>query len=475
MAFLSFPAGFQWGAATAAYQIEGAFNEDDRGLSVWDTFAHQPGRIRNGDTGDVACDHYHRYKDDVALMASLGLQTYRFSISWPRVIPFGTGAVNEKGLAFYDRLVDELLDKGIQPAATLFHWDTPQALQDLGGWANREIVGWFAEYAKVMYDRLGDRVKRWITLNEPIIFTTFGHRYGVMAPGIRDDGITGRTIHHALLAHGRAVQVFREGGYAGEIGITNANTSFEPADGSPEALAATELARDFDSRLFHGPVFGRGYPAAVLKWYAERGIGLPIQRGDMDVIAEATDFLGVNLYSRQRIEPDPDRSVGFRNARPTLPLLPMGYEAAPHALGDFVTWVTKEYGRRPIYITENGVGDQVEVVDGQVDDNLRIELLRGFLTGLHRAIDGGADVRAYYQWSLMDNFEWAFGNSVRFGMVHTDFATQRRTPKRSAAFYTEVIRRNGVDGATAGPSSSGEAEGSDEDRGGVLGRLFRRR
>jgi beta-glucosidase len=445
MAFLSFPQGFQWGSATAAYQIEGAFAEDDRGLSIWDTFCHQPGRVQDGDTGDVACDHYHRYQEDIDLMAALGLQTYRFSVSWSRVLPFGRGAVNEKGLAFYDRLVDALLEKGIQPVVTLYHWDLPQALQDLGGWANRATADAFAEYAAVMYDRLGDRVARWITLNEPLIFTMFGHRSGVMAPGIRDHSVTARAVHHAMLGHGKAVQAFRASGVKGEIGITNANTSFEPYDQTPESLAATELARDFDTRLFHGPVYGKGYPASVLAYYAQRGAPFPIEPGDMETIAAPTDFLGVNLYSRSVIQADPERGIGYRPARPTLPLTPMGYEAAPDSLGDFVTFVSKEYGRPKIYITENGVCDNAEPVNGIVDDHNRVELLRGFLAGLHRSIQGGADVRAYYVWSLMDNFEWSFGFSKRFGIVHTDFKTLARTPKASAAFFSEVAGRNGVD------------------------------
>ncbi|MGE5594572.1 MAG: GH1 family beta-glucosidase [Hyphomicrobiales bacterium] len=443
---LTFPEGFQWGAATAAYQIEGAYNEDDRGLSIWDTFCHQPGRVQNGDTGDVACDHYHRYRDDVQLMADLGLQTYRFSISWSRVMPFGTGAVNQKGLDFYNRLVDALLEKDIQPAVTLYHWDLPQSLQDLGGWANRDIADRFAEYASLMFRELGDRVTRWITLNEPIVFTNIGHLSGGMAPGIRSFAINARAIHHALLAHGKAVQAFRASGRAGEIGITNANTSYEPVDDSPEAAQAVELARDFDSRLFHGPVFGKGYPRTVLRYYESKEATLPIEPGDMDIIASPIDFLGVNLYSRGVIEADPGRSVGFRYAPPTLPVLPMGYEAAPHALGDFVRWVSKEYGRPKIYITENGVCDNTEPgPDGQVHDTQRIELLDGFLRGLHSAIQEGADVRAYYQWSLMDNFEWAYGYSKRFGMVFTDFETQRRIPKDSAGWYSAVIRRNGLE------------------------------
>ena len=449
MPTLTFPNGFQWGAATAAYQIEGAYNEDDRGVSIWDTYAHQPGTIQHGATGDIACDHYHRYQDDVDLMASLGLQTYRFSVSWSRVLPFGTGAVNEKGLDFYSRLIDALLEKNIQPALTLYHWDLPQALQDVGGWANRDIAEQFAEYAALLYDRLGDRVSRWITLNEPHIFTMFGHRTGGMAPGIRSYATTARAVHHALLAHGMAVQAFRASGAAsgakGEIGITNSNTSYEPFDSAPETLAATELARDHDARVFHGPVFGKGYPASVLKFYAEKGAPFPIEAGDMEIIASPTDFLGTNLYSRAVIQADSEHSIGFRQARPTLPLLPMGYEAAPHALGDFVRWVSNEYGHPKIYITENGVCDNTEPVDGVIDDHTRVELLRGFLAGLHGAIEDGCDVRGYYQWSLMDNFEWSFGYTKRFGMVYTDFETQQRIPKKSAAFYSEVIRNNAVD------------------------------
>lgn len=445
MTIHTFPDGFKWGTATAAYQIEGAFDEDDRGLSIWDTFTHQPGKIYGGQNGDVACDHYHRMEEDVALMAELGHQIYRFSVSWSRVIPFGTGAVNEKGLQFYDRLVDTLLKYNIQPAVTLYHWDLPQALQDLGGWANRRTTDAFAEYAKVMYDRLGDRVSRWITLNEPLIFTMMGHRTGVMAPGIRDLGITARSVHHALLAHGKAVQAFRASGVKGEIGITNANTSYEPADDSAKTLKATELARDFDSRLFHGPVFGKGYPESVIRYYEGKGAPFPIEPGDMEIIASATDFLGVNLYSRSRIEPDPDHGLGFRTARPTLPLLPMGYEAAPHSLGDFLRWVSKEYDRPKIYITENGVNDNAEPVNGVIDDHVRMDLLRGFLAGVHGAIRDGADVRAYYLWSFCDNFEWAFGFSKRFGIVHTDFENLKRTPKKSAEMYSEIIRTNGVD------------------------------
>ncbi len=446
MAFVSFPQGFEWGAATAAYQIEGAPREGGKGLSIWDVFCQQPGRVMGGDTGDVACDHYHRYREDVALMKRLGLQTYRFSVSWPRVQAFGAGEPNEAGISFYSRLVDELLRAGIKPCLTLYHWDLPQALQDRGGWADRDTAQRFAEYAEIVFARLGDRVTRFITHNEPIVTSMMGYRAGVLAPGLRDVRLAGRAIHHLLLSHGLAVAAFRASGVRGEIGITNANTSYEPADASAESARACELARDFDTRTWHGPVYGRGYPDSVLRYYESRSAALPIEGDDLKTIAAPTDFLGVNLYSRERVVADKSRGVGYRAAPPTLPLLPMGYEAAPSSLGDFLRFVSAEYGKPRIYVTENGVCDNTEPVNGAIDDVQRTELLRGFLGGMQSAIaDGAADVRAYYVWSLLDNFEWAFGNSKRFGIVYTDFATQARIPKASAAFFSDVIRKNGLE------------------------------
>jgi beta-glucosidase len=443
--FVSFPEAFQWGAATAAYQIEGAAREDGKGLSIWDVFCQQPGRVLGGESGDVACDHYHRYREDVALMAELGLQTYRFSISWPRVLPFGFGEVNEKGIDFYSRLVDKLLAAGIDPCVTLYHWDLPQSLQDLGGWAHRETAHRFADYAALLFERLGDRATRWITHNEPRVTADMGHRIGLLAPGIRDLALNARAVHHLLLSHGLAVQAFRASGRKGEIGITHANTSFEPDDDSPETAAATELARDFDTRLYHDPIYGRGYPESVRRHYEERGAPFPVQEGDLELIAAKTDFLGVNLYSRNRVVAGPKRGKGFRYAPATLPLTDMGYEAAPHALGDFVRFVSEEYGGPRIYVTENGVCDNTPPVNGVIDDQPRVELLRGFLAGLAEAIAGGADVAGYYVWSFLDNFEWALGYSRRFGVVWTDYQTQERIPKASARFYSEVIRRNGVE------------------------------
>lgn len=446
MTFLQFPAGFQWGAATAAYQIEGAAYEDGKGLSIWDTFCRQPGRIRNGDTGDIACDHYHRYREDVALMKHIGLQTYRFSISWPRIFPFGAGPANEAGFAFYDRLVDELLAAGIEPCVTLYHWDLPQALQDLGGWANRDVAFRFAEYAAAMYDRLGDRVTRWITHNEPWVTSILGNRLGVLAPGIRSAAVTARVIHHLMLSHGLAVQAFRASGHRGEIGLTNANSWFEPGDDSPEAAAATEIARDFETRTYHGPIYGKGYPASVLKYYAERGSPLPIEAGDMEIIAAPTDFHGVNIYSPSRVLPEEaPGGTGYRVAPGSLPRADNGWEIAPWCLGKFVRWLKAEYGDFPIYITENGMCDNTAPIDGAVDDQPRVKHVRDMLAGLHGAIQDGVDVRAYYLWSLMDNFEWAEGNRMRFGMVYIDFETQQRIPKASAAMFSAIASRNGFD------------------------------
>ncbi len=444
MTFLKFPDGFQWGAATASYQIEGAAFEGGKGLSIWDAFCRQPGKVRNGDTGDVACDHYHRYREDVALMKHIGLQTYRFSIGWPRVFPFGKGPVNEEGLAFYDRLVDELLAAGIEPCATLYHWDLPQALQDLGGWADRHTAYRFAEYADTMYRRLGDRVTRWITHNEPWVTSVMGHRIGVLAPGIRSAKATSRAIHHLHLSHGLAVQAFRASGRQGEIGLVNANSWFEPGDDTPEAMEAVELARDFETRTYHGPIYGKGYPGSVVKYYAERGAPFPIQAGDMEIIAAPTDFLGVNIYSRGRVLPDED-GTRYRLAPGGLPRADNGWELAPWCLGNFVRWVRDEYGNFPIYITENGMCDNTGPVDGVVDDVRRVEHVRGMLAGLHGAIQDGVDVRAYYLWSLLDNFEWAEGYRMRFGMVYVDFETQERIPKASARMMSEIIARNGFE------------------------------
>lgn len=445
MTSVKFPQGFEWGAATAAYQIEGAVAEDGRGVSIWDTFCKQPGRVQNGDSGEHACDHYHRYADDVALMKRLGLQSYRFSVAWPRILPAGSGTPNAAGIDFYSRLVDTLLQAGITPCLTLYHWDLPQALQDRGGWAARDTAKRFADYAALMYDRLGDRVKRWITHNEPMITAMMGHRTGVLAPGIHDLRVAGRVIHHLLLSHGMALAAFRQTRGRGEIGIAHADTHYEPVDTSPEALQACELARDFDTRTWHGPLYGRGYPKSMLRYYESRGGALPIEAGDLELIAAPIDFLGVNLYTRMRVERDPGRGTGYRAAKPILPLTPMGYEAAPQALGDFLRFVSAEYERPKIYITENGVCDNTEVEQGAIHDTARTQLLRGFIAGMHAAIaDGSADVRGYYVWSLMDNFEWAFGYSKRFGIVYTDYATQQRIPKASAEFYARVIANHGL-------------------------------
>ncbi len=445
MGFIAFPEGFEWGVATSAYQIEGAPREDGKGVSIWDVFCQQPGRVVGGESGEVACDHYHRYREDVALMKELGLQAYRFSMSWPRILPFGAGQVNDAGLDFYSRLVDALLEAGIRPVPTLYHWDLPQALQDRGGWADRDTAAHFAEYGRVCFERLGDRVDQWITHNEMIITAEFGHRLGILAPGIRDLGVTARVIHHLLLSHGLAVRAYRDGGHRGAIGLAHAETSLEAVDEKPENVQALELARDLHTRVYHDPLYGRGYPKTALRFYEANDAPFPVREGDLEVIAAPTDFLGVNLYTRRQVEADAESSVGFRFAKPSLPLTGMGYELAPHALGDFVRWVSGEYGRPPIWITENGLCDDTGPEGGVIDDRPRQELLRGMLTGLAGAIADGADVRGYYVWSFMDNFEWSLGYSKRFGIVWTDYETLERTPKESARWYSGVIERNGFE------------------------------
>jgi len=377
-------------------------------------------------------------------MKKLGLQTYRFSISWPRVIPEGHGQSNSKGLDFYSRLIDTLLASGITPCVTLYHWDLPQSLQYREGWANRDVAKYFADYADLMFRHFGDRVSRWITHNEPLITAELGHRLGIFAPGISDLKTTAHVIHHLLLSHGYAVQAFRAGDCQGDIGIANANTLFEPVDDRPETLHALERARDFNIRLYHSPIYGQGYPQQVLDFYANRGCALPIQEGDLDIIAQKTDFLGVNLYSRQRVEVGSLDSTGYKIADPILPLTDIGWEAAPHALGEFIKFISKEYDRPIIYITENGVCDNTQEENGTVPDQPRIELLQGFLAGLSQVIDEGANVRGYYLWSLLDNFEWVFGYSCRFGIVWIDYESLERIPKQSSAFFGQVIRDNGL-------------------------------
>jgi len=418
---------FWWGTATSSYQIEGAVHEDGRGVSIWDTFAHEAGRIQTGETGDVACDHYHRYAEDVALMAGLGLDAYRFSVAWPRILPEGRGAVNKPGLDFYNRLVDELLGHGIAPVATLFHWDLPQPLQDEGGWLARDCAGWFADYADVVVQALGDRVKLWITLNEPFVHTVYGYALGVNAPGhtMLFDALP--TAHHQLLGHGLAVQAIRAR-TAAPIAIAN-NYSPVVVVGDTDADRAAADAYDaLHNRLFTQPLLGKGYPD---------GFNLPIRDGDLDVIAAPIDAIGVNYYNPQAVTAPSTPDSGLPFDLPELtgyPTTDFGWPVVPDGLRQILVRLHHESGL-PLYVTESGAAV------AELDDQRRIDYLAGHIDAMHAARAEGADVRGYFVWSLMDNFEWAEGTSMRFGLVHVDFETQRRTPRASYAWLRDRLAR----------------------------------
>lgn len=447
MAANRFPHDFLWGAATASYQIEGAVHEDGRGESVWDRFSHTPGKVANGDTGDVAADHYHRYREDVALMRELGLKGYRFSIAWPRILPQGDGPVNEAGLDFYDRLVDELLAANITPFATLYHWDLPQTLQDRqGGWISRDIVGQFTHYADVVTRRLGDRVRYWSTLNEPRIFTWLGYIEGIHAPGLTDWPTGVQAAHHVMLAHGSAFRVMRQNlGADGQIGIAYALSPIETTSDDPEVLARQRELDARTNRWFLDPVLLGEYPPELLE--SPHWANLRIQPGDMELIHTSLDFAGINYYSRTLLGPQDD-SRGDLNDTERLPeaeYTAMGWEVYPQGLYTTLMRIHERYGLPALYVTENGAAfDDVPAPDGSVHDPRRVAYLREHFRAAQRAITDGVPLKGYFVWSLMDNFEWALGYEKRFGILYVDYATGARTFKDSARFYQSVIRANAV-------------------------------
>ncbi len=445
-----FPEGFAWGAATAAYQIEGAVHEDGRGESIWDRFSHTPGKTANGDTGDVACDHYHLWRKDLDNMKALGLDTYRFSVAWPRVFPAGRGALNRKGLDFYGNLVDGLLEKGIEPAVTLYHWDLPQALQDRGGWTNRDTARYFADYAAAMFAHLGDRVRTWITLNEPQVSAFIGYAYGRHAPGFTDYRMGVQASHELMMAHAFAVAVYRELYLGkGSIGITLNLHSMYPLTDSAEDEAATRLADGVMNRWLLDPVFKGSYPRDVLELYRAKGV---VQRMDEEDLAclsrNQPDFLGVNYYSPTRIQRvDPHHPIlGYEAVTPPdCPKTEMNWEVYPEGLYDLLTRLSRDYGNPVILITENGAACADSRVErGQVQDDDRISYLSSHIREALRAIKSGVKVNGYYAWSLMDNFEWGYGYAKRFGITHVDYATQVRTWKKSAGWYRDLIASNGA-------------------------------
>ena len=443
---LSFPDGFVWGAATSAYQIDGGWNSAGRGESIWDRFTRRPGNIVDGSNGDRACRHYDLMPQDVALMKSLGLKSYRFSIAWPRVLPQGTGAVNAAGLEFYDRLVDQLLAADIAPMATLYHWDLPQTLQDQGGWANRDVVNWFSDYARTVWDGLGDRVKLWITLNEPWCTAFLGYATGEHAPGKCNYAEAYQVVHHLLLAHGQAVRHFRQGGYAGEIGIVLNLDTFVAASSSEPDQAAFQRARDENANLFLEPLYRGRYPQALLDWI---GPHRPqVRPGDLDLIYQPIDFLGINYYKTYTVGYAVNGGLlklqSWPVSAPGMGLTEMGWGINPVGLTALLLDVSESFDHPQLYITENGCALR-DTADAQgfVMDWARVNYLRDHLHAAHDALRAGANLRGYYAWSLMDNFEWAWGYGPRFGMVRVDFETAQRIPKQSARWYSQAISANG--------------------------------
>jgi beta-glucosidase len=444
----SFPDDFVFGVSASAYQIEGAWDEDGKGESIWDRFVREPGRIVNGDTGDIACDHYHRYAEDVALMADAGIPAYSLTTAWTRIIPDGDGPIEQRGIAFYDRLVDELLEHGITPHVTLYHWDLPQALQDKGGWANRDTVDAFVRYADIVSRALGDRVQHWETLNEPWVASFLGHYFGEFAPGHTDLAETLATSHHLLLAHGRSVPVIRSNVVDSDVGIILDCRPSTPASAAPADVTAERRFDGFRNRWFFDPVFGMGYPHDMLDTYRDRGAfegSVPafVRPGDLDEIAVPLDFIGVNYYTAvavaagheeeetTRLEPGPNPPEGYTE---------MGWEIVPAALTTFLKRIHDDYGALDIRVTENGASySDGPGPDGRIRDRRRIDYLWAHLEAVADAIEFGAPVTGYFVWSILDNFEWTLGYSQRFGLIWVDRETGERIPKDSLTWYGNVI------------------------------------
>jgi beta-glucosidase len=443
-----FPDGFLWGTATSAYQIEGSQTADGAGRSIWHRFSHTHDNTWLDQTGDVACDHYRRYKEDVAIMGELGTNAYRFSIAWGRIFPDGFGAVNKKGVDFYSRLVDELLKKGIKPNVTLFHWDLPEALDNRGGWLNRDIAKWFCDYAVTMFEALGDRVAMWSTLNEPWVVTDGGYLFGALAPGhanLFEAPIASRNL---MVAHGMTVERFRSSKAAkkGKIGIAINLEPKYPASQSAEDVEAARRADAYMNRQYLDPIFLGSCPKEMKEIFGEAWPDW--SDDDLRVIKQPIDFLGINYYTRnvtryyREILPLQAKGVPQPNSVTTQ----TDWEVFPEALTKILLWVTERYGKVPIYITENGAAfyDPPSPIDGRVEDPLRVEYYRQHLRAAHDAMRKGVDLRGYFAWSLLDNYEWALGYSKRFGIVHVDYTTQKRTIKSSGRYYSEVIRSNGA-------------------------------
>lgn len=440
----AFPASFLFGAATSAFQVEGGWDAEGKGPSIWDTFGRTPGRIKNGERGDVACDSYHRLSDDLDLISDIGLDSYRFSLSWPRLLPDGIGQTNSAGFDYYDRLIDGLLERGVEPNVTLYHWDLPQALQDRGGWVDRDVANWFAEYAESAFARFGDRVRTWSTLNEPISIW-MGYGRGLFAPGISDEGAGRQAMHNALLAHGRAVQAFRAAGSPGDIGIVLDIWRRVPLTDSLDDARLAAEGEDDGFRFFLGPLLHGRYSDRIVERLTREEALPEIHDGDLAIIAEPLDFLGINVYSRVVVDStktDPE-AWAQSNPHPGGNFLDNGLEFYPRSVYEALEMLEDDYGwRGPVMITENGMADGPSAQSDPLNDQERITYMRGFLQWIGRAITDGRDIRAYYAWSLMDNFEWSAGFSMKFGISHVDPETLARVPKDSAQWYRALIARH---------------------------------
>jgi beta-glucosidase len=442
-----FPDDFLWGAATAAYQIEGSPLADGAGASTWHRFSHTPGNTTNGDTGDIACDHYNRYESDIALMRELGLKAYRLSISWSRILPEGRGRVNQKGIDFYSRLIDVLLEAGIIPNVTLYHWDLPAALDDRGGWLNPDIAGWFGDYAATMFDAVGDKVPMWSTINEPFVVMDGGYMHGNLAPGHRNIFEAPIVTHNLLRAHATAVLAFRAWNVPdSRIGlVVNLDRKYPASDSEQDTVAAQRF-HAYGNEHYLDPVFFGAYPDGLREIFDDAWVEWPA--ADMKLIRQPIDFLGVNYYTRMVVKHDDVRLPLKAHAVAQIgePHTEMGWEVYPAALTEVLTWIKHRYGDIPLYITENGsaFADPPSAIDGSINDPLRVAYLDSHLKAARKAIEQGVNLRGYFAWSLLDNYEWSHGYTKRFGIVHVDYTTQERTIKNSGRFYSDVIRTNGA-------------------------------
>lgn len=465
MSTYRFPEGFLWGAATSAYQVEGSPLADGAGPSIWHRFAHTPGNMVNDENGDVACDHYNRFREDVGIIQELGLNAYHFSTAWSRVLPEGTGQVNQKGLDFYDELVDALSQAGVSPVVVLYAWEMPAALQDRGGWANRDSTEWFAEFASVMFERLGDRVTHWLTMCEPMSIAHHGHTVGALAPGLRDLYTGLRVAHHLLLGHGRVVQTFRDSGATGQIGIIHGMADIQPASDSEADRAAAKRTDEHFNALFLDPIMRGEYPPGIIDRWGEAWPR--VEDGDMDVIATPMDFIGIDYYCRSVVADDPDgigvggkgeeigaagpldsalaRMLKVRVEPHDGPVTGIDWPFTPDGLYNSLLWLRDRYGNPPVIITEIGAAFPDDAApDGTVDDPDRIAYIRDHLIAAHRAISEGADLRGCFIWSLIDTFEFNLGYDARFGLVRVDYETQRRTIKASGHWWSQVSAANGL-------------------------------